>query len=229
MSTAFLEFHNFNPPAVGDTLAPVQYGYQSTEFTGTLVEATGVAQPAVLGDGYIGFYGGYYPTTDNVASGVAFGSPVMTGTLGAAPVTTSPSTGNLIMGKTGIRVDEDVVFGVNIKQNGQFTDVQGGAASLSGLSLILIRDGDTTELDPAAGVTFTKVGTVDGVYEAVYDRTAMLDAGGAAYVPAVGDDLKFIPQAEVVAGSPPLPGVEDSVCIIAVDSASDPLAEWSVC
>ena len=100
---------------------------------------------------------------------------------------------------------------------------------MSGLSLILVRDGTTTELDPAAGVTFAKVGTVDGVYSATFDRTAMLDEAGAAYVPAVGDDLKFVPQAEVVAGSPPLPGVEDSVCIIAADAAVNPLDAWSVC
>ena len=83
MSTAFLEFHNFDPPATGDTLSPVQYGYLSNEFTGTLVEPTGVPQAAVLGDGYIGFYGGYYPVSDNVEIDVEFGSPVMTGTLEA--------------------------------------------------------------------------------------------------------------------------------------------------
>ena len=225
---SYLAFYGLNPPAAGDVLAPVQYGFMATETTGALVDPTGTAQPAILAGGYLGLHGGYLPVTENVESGVAFGNPAMTGTLGPAPVTI-PSTGNLIMSKTGIRVDEDVVFGVNIKQNGQFTDVQGGAASLSGLSLVVIRDGVTIELDPNAGVTFAKVGTVDGVYSATYDRTAIEDDTGTPFVPAVGDDYKFVPQAEVVAGSPAIPGVEDSVCIIPADEVVDPLAEWSVC
>ena len=133
------------------------------------------------------------------------------------------------MSKTQIREDEDAVFGVNIKQGGILTDVQGGAASLSGKSLVAIRDGSPIELDPNAGVTFAKVGTVDGVYGATFDRTAMTEEGGTAFVQMVGDDLKFIPQAEVVAGQPAIEGVEDSVCVVAADAASDPTAGWSVC
>ena len=133
------------------------------------------------------------------------------------------------MSKTQIREDENIVFGVNIKQGGILTDVQGGAASLSGQSLVAIRDGDTIQLDPNAGVTFAKVGTVDGVYDATFDITAMTEEGGTAFVPAVGDDLKFIPSAEVVAGQPAIEGVEDSVCIVAADAAADPVAGWSVC
>ena len=133
------------------------------------------------------------------------------------------------MSKTQIREDENIVFGVNIKQGGILTDVQGGAASLSGQSLVAIRDGDTIQLDPNAGVTFAKVGTVDGVYDATFDITAMTEEGGTAFVPAVGDDLKFIPSAEVVAGQPAIEGVEDSVCIVAADTVASPTDGWSVC
>ena len=148
MSTAFLEFHNFNPPAVGDTLTPVQYGYQSTEFTGTLVEATGVVQPAVLGDGYIGFYGGYYPTTDNVEEDVVFGSPQQVGTLsssdsgdegnidhtGIIPCDTLDlvvGTYNICLGAVDFTTGEVVYFdlgsttgGVTISQNNTFVEVE---------------------------------------------------------------------------------------------------------
>lgn len=133
------------------------------------------------------------------------------------------------MSKTEIREDEDAVFGVNIKEGGILTDVQGGAASLSGKSLVAIRDGAPIELDPNAGVTFAKVGTVDGVYSATFDRTAMTEAGGTAFVQTVGDDLKFIPNAEVVAGEALIEGVEDSVCIVAATAVPSPTAGWSVC
>ena len=132
------------------------------------------------------------------------------------------------MSKTSIRVDENIVFGVQIKQNGILTDVQGGVASLAGLSLLAIRNGESIELDPSAGVAFAKVGTVDGVYDATFDIAAMLLADGAtAFVPAIGDDLKFIPSAIVIAGEAPIEGVEDSVCIIATESTA--ASEWSVC
>ena len=133
------------------------------------------------------------------------------------------------MSKTEIREDEDAVFGVNIKEGGILTDVQGGTASLSGKSLVAIRDGAPIELDPNAGVTFAKVGTVDGVYSATFDRTAMTEASGTAFVQTVGDDLKFIPNAEVVAGEALIEGVEDSVCIVEATAVPSPTAGWSVC
>ena len=131
------------------------------------------------------------------------------------------------MSKTNIRVDEDSVFNFEIRQNGVLTDVQGGVASLSGKSLFAIRDGVAIELDPTAGVTFTKVGTVDGIYSATFDRTAMTDQSGAPFAPAVGDDLKFVPQAEVVAGQPLLEGKEEQVCII--DANDSETSQWAVC
>ena len=57
----------------------------------------------------------------------------------------------------------------------------------------------------------------------------MTEEGGTAFVQMVGDDLKFIPQAEVVAGQPAIEGVEDSVCIVAADAAASPTDGWSVC
>lgn len=132
------------------------------------------------------------------------------------------------MSKTGIRADEDPVFGVNIKQNGQLTALPGGVAALGGKSLIAIRDGGTISLDPNAGVTFAET-DVDGVYSATFDRTAIVDGTGTAFVQQEGDDLKFIPDAEVVAGEDRIEGVEDSVCIVAATEVVSPTAGWSVC
>ena len=132
------------------------------------------------------------------------------------------------MSKTSIRDDEDLVFGVNIKQNNNLTNIQGGVASLSGKVFTVVRDGDTLPLDASAGVTFSAVGP-DGVYQATFDRTAILDDAGVAFVPQVGDDFTFISNAEVVAGEPPIEGVPDFVCIVPADVVPNPTDGWSNC
>ena len=132
------------------------------------------------------------------------------------------------MSKTQIREDENLVFGINIKQNNVLTDIQGGVASLTGKVFTVVRDGDTIELDATAGVTFSAVGPT-GVYDATFDRSALLDSTGAAFIPQVGDDFTFISNAEVVAGEPPIEGVPDFVCIVAADVVPNPTDGWSNC
>ena len=74
-------FHSQNPPPESSTLSPVQYGHQGIEFTGTLVDPSGIPQPAVLALGYLGYHKYYEPIKDNVEGNVVFGNPPQVGTL----------------------------------------------------------------------------------------------------------------------------------------------------
>ena len=77
----FLLFYNYNGAAKSSTLATVDYGYQGTELTGTLIDPNAVPLPSEIGEVFIGFHQGYYQDESNVEENVIYGNPARVGTL----------------------------------------------------------------------------------------------------------------------------------------------------